>query len=117
MEFEIGNFVQFDGRLCSIIAMANGLAKLSDGHEVAYDQLCPIEIGYSLDKQITLVCDNIRYPAGDIKNEHIKYYQNCRLLQGKTIKDVLKENPSIRHLHELQEWLLKNTEGFRLLQM
>lgn len=113
-EFGKGNFIQFDGRLCSITAMTNGIAKLSNGQEVANEQLCPIEIGDPLDKQITLVCDNIRYPSVDVKTGPIKYYQDCYLLQGKTIKDVLKEYPSIKYLHELQDWLLKNTEGFRL---
>ena len=127
IEFETGSLVQFNGSISSIIAMANGIAKLSNGQEVAYDQLCPVEIGDPLDKQITLVFDNIRYPAGDVKTEKIKYYQDCFLLQGKTIKDVLKENPSINYLHEpwwvhpsrrgslpVQNWLLKNTEGLRL---
>lgn len=113
-DYIIGSFVQINGRLCSIIAMENGIAKLSNGQEVSYDQLCPVEIGDPLDKQITLVCDNIRYPAEDVKTEPIKYYQDCCLLQGKTIKEVLKESPSINFLHELQNWLLKNREGFRL---
>ena len=112
--FDFGSFVQIDGRICSITAITNEIAKLSNGQKVAYDQLCPVEIGDPLDKQITLVCDNIRYPAGDVKTEPIKYYQDYYLLQGKTIKEVLKENPSIKYLHELQDWLLKNTEGFRL---
>ena len=63
-EFGKGSFIQFDGCLCSITSMTNGIAKLSNGQEVANDQLCPIKIGDPLDKQITLVCDNIRYPAG-----------------------------------------------------
>ena len=113
--FKTGNFVRSDGRLCSIIAMENGIAKLSNGQEVACAQLHPIKIGDPLDKQITLVCDNIRYPLGDVKTGTNKYYQDCYLLQGKSIKDVLKENPSIIYLHELQNWLLKNTDGFRLL--
>lgn len=113
--FDIENFVQFDGYLCSIIAVTNGIAKLSNDHEVACDQLCPIKIGDPLDKQITLVCDNLRYPAGEVKTEPIKYYQDCCLLQGNTIKDVLRENPSIKYLHELQGWLLNNMEGFRLV--
>ena len=115
IEFDIGSFVQFNGRLCSIIALVNGIAKLSNGQMVACEQFTPIEIGNPLDKQITLVCYNLRYPAGDIKTESIKYYQNCYLLQDKTINDVLKENPSIRYLHELQNWLLINTEDFRLV--
>ena len=114
-EFNIGNFVQFDGCLCSIIAMADGIAKLSNGQEVAYDQLYPVKTGDPLDRQITLVCDNMRYPAGDVKTEPIKYYQDCCLSQGKTIKDILNENPSIKHLHELQDWLLKNSEDFHLI--
>ena len=113
----IGSFVQFDRRLCSIIAMTDDIAKLSNGQEIACDQLNPIEIGESLDKQITLVCDNIRYLPGEVKMESNKYYQDCFLLQGKTIKDVLKENPSIKYLHELQNWLMNNTEGFRLVCM
>lgn len=115
-EFNIGNFVQFDGCLCSIIAMVDGIATLSNGYEVSNEQLCPVKIGDPLDKQITLMCDNLRYPAGDIKTEPIKYYQDCYLLQGKTIKDVLKENPSIIYLHELQNRLPKNTEGFHLVK-
>lgn len=115
IEFEIGSFVQFNGRLCSIIAMADGIAKLSNGEEVAYDQLYPVKTGDPLDRQITLVCDNMRYPAGDVKTEPIKYYQDCYLSQGKTIKDVLKENPSIIYLHELQNWLLKNSGDFHLI--
>ena len=114
-EFNIGNFVQFDGCLCSIIAMVDGIATLSNGCEVSNEQLCPVEIGAPLDKQITLMCDNLRYPAGDIKTEPIKYYQDCYLLQGKTIKDVLKENPLIIYLHELQNWLPKNADGFYLV--
>jgi hypothetical protein len=110
-----GYFVQFNGRLCSIIAMVNGIAKLSNGQEVAYDLLYPVKTGDPLDRQITLVCDNMRYPAGDVKTEPIKYYQDCYLSQGKTIKDVLNENPSIKHLHELQDWLLKNSEDFHLI--
>ena len=113
-EFGKGSFIQFDGCLCSITSMTNGIAKLSNGQEVANDQLCPIKIGDPLDKQITLVCDNIRYPIGDFKTEPIKYYQDCCLLQGKTIKDVLKESPSINYLHELQDWLLKNADGFHI---
>ena len=114
-DFKEGYFVQFNGRLCTIIEMADGIAKLSNGQEVAYDQLYPVKTGDSLDRQITLVCDNIRYPAGDIKTEPIKYYQDCYLSQGKTVKNVLKENPSILYLHDLQNWLLNNTEGFRLV--
>lgn len=114
-DFKEGDFVQFNGRLCSITVMVNGIAKLSNGQKVACEQLTPIEIGNPLDKQITLVCDNLRYPAGEIKTEPIKYYQNCYLLQDKTIKDVLKENPSIKYLHEIQNWLLINTEDFRLV--
>lgn len=113
-DFKEGYFVQFKGCICSIIAMANGIAKLRNGQEVTYDQLYPVKTGDPLDRQITLVCDNMRYPAGDVKTEPIKYYQDCCLSQGKTIKDVLKENPSIIYLHELQNWLLKNAEGFYL---
>ena len=115
IELEIGSFVQFNGRLCSIIAMADGITKLSNGQEVAYDQLYPVKTGDPLDRQITLVCDNMRYPAGDVKTEPIKYYQDCCLSQGKTIKDILNENPSIKHLHELQDWLPKNADGFYLV--
>ena len=43
--FKTGNFVRIDGRLCSIIAMENGIAKLSNGQEVACAQLHPIKIG------------------------------------------------------------------------
>ena len=113
-DFDKGSFVQFDGHLCSIIAVTNGIAKLSNDHEVACDQLCPLERGNHLDKQITLLCDNIHYPAGDVKTEPIKYYHVCCLSQRKTIKDILKENLSIRYLHELQDWLLKNADGFHI---
>ena len=36
-DFDKGSFVQFDGHLCSIIAVTNGIAKLSNDHEVAFD--------------------------------------------------------------------------------
>ena len=90
IEFEIGSFVQFNGRLCSIIEMADGIAKLSNSQEVAYDHLYSVKTGDPLDRQITLVCDNIRYPAGDIKTEPIKYYQDCYLSQGKTCQKCFK---------------------------
>ena len=114
-DFDIGSFVQFDAHLCSIIAVTNGIAKLSNDHEVACNQLCPVKIGAPLDKQITLVCDNIHYPAGDVKTEPIKYYQVCCLSQRKTIKNIFKENSSIKYLHELQDWLLTNADGFHVL--
>ena len=114
-DFGKGSFIQFDGRFCSITAMTNGIEKLSNGQKVANDQLFPIKIGDPLEKKITLVCDNIRYPIGVVKTEPIKYYQDCCLLQGKTIKEVLKENPSINYLHELQDWLMKNADGFHIV--
>ena len=106
-DFEIGYFVQFDGHLCSIIAVTNGIAKLSNDHEVACNQLCPIIKGDPLDKQITLVCDYTRFLPGDIEIESKKYYQDCYILQAKAIRDFLKQSPSIIHL-------LDNTEDFRL---
>lgn len=115
-DYKIGSFVHFNGRLCSIIEMADGIAKLSNSQEVAYDHLYSVKTGDPLDRQITLVCDNNnRYPAGDVKIGPIKYYQDCYLSQGKIIKDVLKENPSIIYLYELQNWLLRTTESFRLI--
>lgn len=55
IEFDIGSFIQIDGRLCLITAMNNGIAKLSNVQEVTCNQLCSVEIGNSLDKQNTLL--------------------------------------------------------------
>ena len=63
-DFKEGYFVQFSGCISSIFALADGIAKLSNSQEVAYDHLYSVKTGDPLDRQITLVCDNIRYPAG-----------------------------------------------------
>ena len=56
----------------------------------------------------------MRLPV-DVKTEPIKYYQVCCLSQRKTIKNIFKENSSIKYLHELQDWLLTNADGFHVL--
>jgi hypothetical protein len=44
-----GSFVHFNGCICSIIVMAKFIAKISNDHEVACDQLCHVVIGNFLD--------------------------------------------------------------------
>ncbi len=112
-DYKDGDFVQFKGYLCTITEMKDGIATLSNSYQVALNMLCPVEIGNPLDRTIMLVCDIIRYP--DCKTKPIKYYQDCYISQDKTIKDVLNDNPSIKYIHELQDWLHKNAEGFHLV--
>lgn len=111
------HFVQFEGMVHTIVVIKDGIARLCNGQDVDYDLLAPIEIGGPFDKRFTLVNDLIRFPCGVVKNEPVKPYIDCYVSQEMTISDVLKENPSIRFIHELQDWLLTNTKGCRLARI
>lgn len=114
--YKKGDFAQFNGLLCTIAAIKDGDAVLGNGQEVKFEEISPVLIGSSLDNYITLVCDFLRYPpiSGEIPLDTFKYYQDCYISEDKTIRDVLEENPQIKFLHQLQEWLDSNEEGCRL---
>jgi hypothetical protein len=114
-KYKTGDFVKHNKQLCVIEKLEDGIAFLSDGHKVDCIRLEPVRIGSPLDKAITLVNETIRYIPGSIKIDHAyNYYLDCRLLGGKTIRDVLDKNPQIQYLHHLQDWLANNAEGFLL---
>lgn len=115
-EYKKGNFVQTNGLLCTIAAIKDGFAVLGNGQEVEMQDINPVLIGSSLDNRITLVCNILRHPhiLGEIPLDTFRYYQDCYISKDKTIRDVLKENPQIKFLHQLQEWLSSNEEDFHL---
>ena len=114
--YKKGDFAQFNGLLCTIAAIKDGVAILTNGQEVIIEEISPVLIGSSLDNRITLVCDILRYPpiSDKIPLDTFRYYQDCYISKDKTIRDVLKENPQIKFLHQLQEWLASNEEDFHL---
>lgn len=114
--YKKGDFAQFNGLLCTIATIKDGVAVFANGQEVKVEEISPVLIGSSLDNRITLVCDILRYPpiSGKIPLDTFRYYQDCYISKDKTIRDVLKENPQIRFLHQLQEWLSSNEKEFHL---
>jgi formate hydrogenlyase subunit 4 len=63
-----GYFVQFSGRLCPIIEIADGLAKLCNGQKVASYLLCPVVADTFLDIKFTQVCDYLRFSVRGCEN-------------------------------------------------
>ena len=116
VQYKNDNFVEYNKRLYTIKSIKDGIAIIGKDIVVNYKELKPIEIGSSLDSRITLVDDLLRYPSvsGPKPTSKFKYYQDCYISKEKTLRDIIQENPQIKYLHQLQEWLVVNTDGFYL---
>ena len=115
-EYKIENFVAYNKRVYTIKSIKDGSATIGDDVKVNCEELKPIKIGSSLDSRITLINDLLRYPpiSGPVPISKFNYYLDCYVSKEKTLRDVIQENPQIKYLHQLQEWLAVNTDGFHL---
>ena len=111
-EYKIGFFVVYNGVLFTIMDIKDNMAFLGGNVRVSLNKLEPVKIGSPLDSKITVVNDLLRYPSYTL-NE-FRYYQDYYISKDKSLRDVIAENPQIKYLHQLQEWLASNTDKIRL---
>lgn len=111
-EYKIGLFVAYNGSLFTIKEIKDGMATLGGNIRVSVNKLEPVKIGSPLDSKITVVNDLLRYPS--FKKDDFRYYQDYYISKNKSLRDVIADNPQIKYLHQLQDWLALNTEELHL---